>query len=94
VVTGPFTLVFNQVYSDGWHAWVNGAVLPDSVHFSDNNGFNCWNITTSGIFNLDLYYEPQTIYLIGEIVSAAAIIAIVTYLAMASVKKFRVVMKN
>ncbi len=88
--TGQFTLVFNQVYSIGWRAWANGVVLPDSAHFNDTNGFNCWNITASGTLNVDLYYEPQTIYLIGEIVSVAVIIAIVTYLVVAWVKKFRV----
>ena len=88
--TGPFTLVFNQVYSDGWHAWFNGVLLPDSTHFKNSNGFNCWNITNSGTFKVDLYYEPQTIYLIGEIVSTIVIMAIVTYLAVVTVKKYRV----
>jgi hypothetical protein len=91
----PFTLVFNQVYSSGWRAWVNGTALPESAHFIDSNGFNCWNITNSGTLSVDLYYDPQTVFLIGEIVSAVTIMAVVTYLAGSSVKKFRVSgMKN
>ena len=88
--TGSFTLVFNQMYSEGWRAWVNGVVLPDSAHFKDANGFNCWNIIDAGILMVDLYYEPQTIYLIGEIGSAATIIAIVTYLAVVTFRKRRI----
>lgn len=84
-----FTITFNQVYSNGWRAWVNGAVLPDSTHFKDANGFNGWQIDYIGITAIDIYYEPQTTYLISEIISVIAILVIVTYLVLVSVKKLR-----
>lgn len=78
--SGPFTLVFNQVYSEGWRVWVNGSVLPDSARSKDANGFNSWQIDSTGNMTIDLYYEPQTTYLISVIISTASILAILVYL--------------
>ena len=87
--TGSFTVVFNQVYSGGWRAWVNGSVLPASAHFKDANGFNSWQIDSSGTMTIDLYYEPQTTYLISKIIASGALVVVSLYILVASLKGFR-----
>jgi hypothetical protein len=84
--SAPFILEFNQVYSSGWKAWVNGTALPDSAHFKDANGFNGWRIDATGSIAVSLYYEPQTAYLASTIISAATIIAILMYLVVTVLK--------
>ena len=78
--TGPYTIVFNQVYSKNWRAWVNGVALPESTHFQDQNGFNNWQIDQTGSTTIDLYYEPQTTYLISTIIAIITLIAVLVYL--------------
>jgi hypothetical protein len=84
--SAPFILEFNQVYSSGWKAWVNGTALADSAHFKDANGFNGWRIDATGSIAISLYYEPQTAYLASTIISTATIIAILTYLVITVLK--------
>ena len=78
--TGPFTIVFNQVYSKNWRVEVNGTALPESTHFQDQNGFNSWQIDQNGSTTIDLYYEPQTTYLISTIVASIALVSVLLYL--------------
>ena len=87
--TGPFTVVFNQVYSSGWHAWVNGSVLPDAAHFKTADGFNGWQIDSSGSMTIDIYYEPQTTYLISKIIASVVLVVVSLYILVASLKGFR-----
>jgi hypothetical protein len=86
---GSFVLILNQIYNSGWKAWVNNSVLPDSTHFKDANGFNGWRIASTGDMTIDLYYEPQTTYIISMAISAATIIAILFYLVFTVVRKNR-----
>jgi hypothetical protein len=92
--SAPFILEFNQVYSSGWKAWVNGTALPDSAHFKDANGFNCWRIDATGSIAVSLYYEPQTIYIISKVIAIGVLIAILLFLLFASVENFRHKLKN
>ncbi len=85
--TAPFKIVFNQVYSRGWHAWVNGTVLQDSAHFKDSNGFNSWQIDKTGILSVDIYYEPQTTYRISTIISIIALLVVLLYLLIIVIRK-------
>jgi hypothetical protein len=87
--SGPFVLVFNQVYSGGWRAWVNGSVLPDLAHFKSADGFNSWQVDYSGNMAIDIYYEPQTTYLISIIISVVVVVATATYLVVASIERQR-----
>lgn len=76
-----FTLTLNQVYSSGWRAWVNGTALPDNLHFKDDNGFNRWQINHAGTMTVDIYYEPQTTYIISIAISTVTIIVVLLYLS-------------
>ena len=84
--TVPFTIVFNQVYSGGWQAWVN-TTLQDSAHFKDPNGFNSWQIEKTGNMTIDIYYEPQTSYRISTIISIITLIAVLVYLLLVLIRK-------
>ena len=85
----PFTLVLNQIYSSGWVASVNGTVLPDTVHFKDVNGFNSWQIDFRGTMTVDIYYEPQTTYLISIIISSGVLVVVLLYILLSSLRDFR-----
>jgi uncharacterized membrane protein len=61
--------------------------LPDSAHFKDANGFNSWQIDSAGTMTIDIYYEPQTIYLISTIISVITLIVIFLYLFLAVIRK-------
>ncbi len=91
----PFTLVFNQIYSGGWRVWVNGSLVSDSLHFKDSNGFNRWQINAVGAMTIDIYYEPQTIYLATILVSILTIIVILLYISrtVISIKSKRLMIK-
>jgi hypothetical protein len=82
-----YNLTFNQVYSDGWVASVNGTKLSGSQHFKDKNGFNGWNINSTGTMVVNLYYEPQTTYLISTLVSFSVIVVIVLSIVILTIKK-------
>ncbi len=85
--TMPFSIVFNQLYSNSWRAWVNNTALSDSAHFKNPDGFNCWQINQTGNMTIDLYYEPQTTYLISTIISISTLIVILVYLLLVLIRK-------
>ncbi|MDR0373380.1 MAG: hypothetical protein LBI79_07495 [Nitrososphaerota archaeon] len=89
-----FTLVFNQAFSNNWCAWVNGSLLSKINHFKDANGFNAWRVDSAGVMSIDLYYEPQTIYLISEIIASCSLSVILIYIAVVYAKEFRVNLKK
>jgi len=84
--TSPYILVLNQVYSGGWVASVNGTRLPTTTHTKDGNGFNSWYINYTGTMTVDIYYEPQTAYLISTIVSISVLIMIVLYIVLVTIR--------
>jgi hypothetical protein len=69
--TSPYLLVLNQAFSNNWVASVNGTILPSSVHFQNDDGFNGWYINYTGAMNIKIYYAPQTIYLASTLVSVS-----------------------
>ncbi len=85
----PFTLTLNQFYSSGWSVWVNGSVLPDSAHFKDVNGFNEWKIDSTGNMAIEIYYEPQTLFLISKIITSVTLVVVTLYIVLVSFKKSR-----
>ena len=91
--TSPYLLTLNQAYSPGWVASVNGIALPASQHIKDSNGFNGWYINETGNMTIELYYEPQTAYMIVMVFSTGVIVAMVLYLIIATVKRARATMR-
>jgi hypothetical protein len=87
--TSPYLLVLNQAFSNNWVASVNGTILPSSVHFQNDDGFNGWYINYTGAMNIKIYYAPQTIYLASTLVSVSTIIVIVLYLIVVTVRDVR-----
>jgi hypothetical protein len=85
--TSPYTLMLNQAYSSGWLASVNGTKL--TTHFETDNGFNGWYVNYKGNMAIDIYYEPQTTYIISMIISIITIILILIYLVIVTVLKYR-----
>lgn len=85
--TAPYNLMLNQAYSTGWRASVNGTEL--TTHFETDNGFNGWYVNYTGNMKVDIYYEPQTTYLVSLIISTITITSILTYLVITTVLKYR-----
>ncbi len=83
---GPFNLVLNQMYSSDWKIWVNGTILPESKHSIDSNGFNRWQINQTGVMDINIYYEPQTQFLLSKILVIVTFIIILSYIAFQSQK--------
>ena len=84
-----FTLILNQVFSNGWRVWVNGSILPDATHFKSVDGFNSWRIETSGTMTIDIYYEPQTTFLISKIIVGSVLVVTLLCVVLLSLKDFR-----
>jgi hypothetical protein len=87
--TTPYLLTLNQAYSAGWAASVNEVALSDSQHVKDSNGFNGWYINQTGNMTIEIYYQPQTAYTICFLFSTGVIIAMISYLIIATVKHSR-----
>lgn len=87
--TSQYFLILNQVYSDSWEASVNGTMLPNSVHFQYNNGFNGWYINYTGTMNIKLFYSPQTIYFASTLVSISLMVVIVLYLFVTTIRDYK-----
>jgi hypothetical protein len=85
--TSPYFLVLNQAYSTGWTASVNGTKLP--AHIKDSNGFNSWYINYTGNMAINIYYEPQTTYIVSMTVSIVMLLSISLYVILATVRKIR-----
>jgi hypothetical protein len=85
--SSPYTIMLNQAYSAGWRASVNGTKL--TTHFETDIGFNGWYVNYTGNMKVDIYYEPQTTYVISTIISVITIVSILTYLVIATVLKYR-----
>jgi hypothetical protein len=85
--TLPYFLVLNQIYATGWTASVNGTKL--TTHIEDSNGFNNWYINYTGNMTIDIYYEPQTIYIAGMMASIVVIISVSVYVILATVRNVR-----
>jgi hypothetical protein len=85
--SSPYTLMLNQAYSTGWQASVNGTAL--TTHFETDSGFNGWYVNYTGNMKVNIYYEPQTTYIISTIISVITIASILTYLVIATVLKYR-----
>jgi hypothetical protein len=83
----PYLLVLNQAYSTGWTASVNGTKL--TTHDQDSNGFNSWYINYTGDMTIDIYYEPQTIYITSVTVSLIVLSSVSLYVILATVKNVR-----
>jgi hypothetical protein len=88
--TNPFTIVFNQIYSDDWVAFVNGVKIPKTEHSKDINGFNAWHINSTGSMDIHLYYEPQTLYSICTIISSSVVILIILLIIVLTVYKRKI----
>lgn len=71
--SSPFLLKLNQAYSDGWQASVNGTSLVSGNHVSVPNGLgipiNGWQINQLGTLSINIYYKPQTAYVISLLFS-------------------------
>ena len=67
--SSPFNLILNQNYDKEWIASINGKPILNSEHFKSDDSFNVWQINSTGHFTIELYYRPQTNYLIGVIIS-------------------------
>jgi hypothetical protein len=87
--TSPYKLTLNQAFSSGWTVSVNGVALSDSEHFIDSNGFNCWSINESGKMAITIYYKPQSIFIVGFIISTGVLIAMIAVLIYSLLKKCR-----
>jgi hypothetical protein len=83
----PYFIVLNQVYSTGWTASVNGTKL--TTHTKDSNGFNSWYINYTGNMTIDIYYEPQTTYIVSMIASNVLIISVSAYVIFTTIRKVR-----
>jgi hypothetical protein len=88
--TFPYYLVLNQGYSTGWIASVNGTVLTTHTEINNefNNGFNSWYVNYTGNMNIEIYYEPQSIYLVSVTVSIAVLVSAIFYVIFASARKY------
>ncbi|MCL2358308.1 hypothetical protein [Candidatus Bathycorpusculum sp.] len=82
----PFYIIFNQAYSSGWVASINGAKILDHT---DINGFNCWYVNYTGNVPIEIYYEPQTVYVISFALSLITIITLSIYVVIVSLNKLR-----
>ncbi len=58
--SSPYTLTLNQAFSSGWVASIDGAKITN--HSQNKAGFNSWYIENIGNADIEIYYEPQTIY--------------------------------
>jgi hypothetical protein len=85
--TMPYFLKLNQVYSEGWTASINGTKL--TKHVEDLNGFNSWYVDDVGNMIIDIYYEPQTTYVVAFDISIMVIILVSLYVVIVSVRKVR-----
>ncbi len=90
--TSPYLLVLNQVYSSAWIASVNGTKLTTNNENSD--GFNSWYINYTGSMAIDIYYEPQTTYIISWIASVVVLISVSVYIILATVRNLKRVRKK
>jgi len=77
--TGPFFLVLSESYDVGWKAYLNGKQVPEKYHLQANGYANCWYVTKKGQYTLTLYYQPQTIFEIGIIITALTFIGLGIY---------------
>ena len=72
IASEPYILVFNESYNPFWKIWVNDGqeIQPVIV-----NGFaNGYYIDEPGPQEIRLYYSPQTLFVVGGVVSIFAIV--------------------
>jgi len=81
----PYLLIFNQAYSADWQASVNGMTLPVKDHILVRGGFNGWYINSTGNVIINIYYRPQTYYIIFLIISTGVFIGAIAYLTVYTV---------
>jgi hypothetical protein len=68
IVTGatePYTLVFNELFHNGWRASIDNQNIPDEKHIEMNGYANAWFVDKTGNYTVDLYFTPQKYYTIG-----------------------------
>ncbi|MBI5228644.1 hypothetical protein HY991_00930 [Candidatus Micrarchaeota archaeon] len=95
--TSPFYLVFNENFHGYWKAYITeknrilgvpevfwAQSISEEDHYPVNTYANAWFIDKTGSYTLNLYYFPQALYVVGILVSAAAVILCVVYLVFTS----------
>jgi hypothetical protein len=67
--TGPFFLVFLESYDSGWKLYVNGDLVPETLHLKANAYANAWLVETTGPISISLEYEQQNQLRFGIVIS-------------------------
>lgn len=78
----PFLLIFSETFHSGWKIyegkinWIETLwkkpLISEKYHLMVNGYANGWYINKTGSYVLTVYFEPQTIYYIGWIISLSA----------------------
>ncbi len=84
--SSPFTLILNQQYDQGWTASIDGKAIPVSDHFAFDDSYNAWQVNSSGQLTIELYYQPQTNYLAGVLISMITFYGVFAYLIAIAIK--------
>ena len=83
----PYFLVLNQIYSSGWTASVNGTKL--TTHSENGDGFNTWYINYTGNMIIEIYYTPQTTYIVSLLVSIIVLISTSLYIILVTLRNIK-----
>lgn len=83
--TSPFVLVFSESFAPGWRAKIDGTLLESNTHIVVNGYCNGWLINKPGDYAVSIYYEPETYFDIGLIISSISIITCAVALIFRSV---------
>jgi hypothetical protein len=78
--------VLNQVFDSGWTASVNGNPIPSSNHFQFDDFFNAWQVSSIGQLTIKIYYQPQTNYFAGVLISIVTFYGASAYLIAITIK--------
>lgn len=88
--TGPFVLVFSELYNDAWQANHQNTIFK---HLRANFYANGWLIDKTGDFSIDIEYLPQNLLDLGEKISLISYffaILIFTLLVFRNIKAKRI----
>jgi 2-polyprenyl-3-methyl-5-hydroxy-6-metoxy-1,4-benzoquinol methylase len=82
----PFTLLISEAYDQNWEANINGEIVQTISVFS-LNGFN---VNQTGVSTIIIEYKPQSWFMYGLIVSAAAFFVCIFFLLFSKYKNSKI----
>ncbi len=71
-----FLLLYNAGFDARWKIKINGETLQESRHVLTNGFANGWIIDTKGTYDATIYYQPQSIFYIGAVITIAGFVCV------------------